>query len=225
MKKLALIVAAFACFSCAGADPAQKYPNMIANLDPVQLGSIEASFDLMFSTKLKSSAINVVFIPRENAVALEFRHDLIRYRQFWNQNARLYFIEALNRYNEDFTAKNLVYKYSKSRAAYGKTKGGLEWENFKFSSTYKSSPIFELGYRFRGQSPYFAVMQRSAKDEKGNTGGKAPMESSAFAMYFTKAQGEALAQLFRQDYLLELIGDNLTDEPPPVSNKPAGDVY
>ena len=225
MKKLLVIAAVFACFSCADVDMAKKYPNMAANLEPIPLGSIEASFDRMFSSKLKIYTINTAFHPRENAVVLEWGYELIKYRQFWDQNSRQAFIDALEKYNEDFNARNLVFKYSKSRAAYGKVKGRLEWENAKFTSTYKSSPVWELGYRFRNENPFFTVMQRLAKDERKNTGDRIPIESSAFAMYFTKAQGDVLAQLFRQDFLMGLISANAKDEKAPVLNEPAGDYY
>jgi hypothetical protein len=66
-------------------------------------------------------------------------------------------------------------------------------------------------------------MQRSAKDES-NVGDRAAMESSAFAIYFTRAQGEKLAQLFRQEYLLEKIGPNMGQTSPALI-EPEGDAY
>ncbi|MCL2880825.1 MAG: hypothetical protein FWF29_11325, partial [Treponema sp.] len=89
---------------------------------------------------------------------------------------------------------------------------------------YTSSPVLELGYRFRDNNPYFTVMMRSAKDESKNNGGSAPMESSSFGTYFTRAQGESLAQLFDQNFLLEKAGISDTQKPV-TGNDSALDLY
>lgn len=206
-----VIFAALACFSCGSVDMASRYPNMVADLDPFPLETIDVAFDQLFSSKPKINKVNVVFYPRENAVALEFRHELVRYRQFWNQTGRQQFTEALAKYKADFDNKNLVTKYSKSRSAYGRLKGRAEWETFKITSTYKSAPILELGYRFRGDNPYFTVLQRAAKEETG-INSEAHLESNQFAMYYTKAQADKLAELFDQNFLLQAAGVNTDDK-------------
>ena len=84
---------------------------MIADIDPFTIETIYVTFDAFFSSKLKETKVDVIFYPRENLVALEFRHELVRYRQFWDQAARKLFIDALALYKEDFAAKNLQFKY------------------------------------------------------------------------------------------------------------------
>ena len=225
MKKIMIICAALlACLSCTSIDMASRYPNMIADMDPLLIGTIEVSFDQVFTSRVKlNDEVKVIFYPRENTVALEFRHELVTYRQFWNLAARQRFIDALKLYKDDFDARRLVFKYNKSRAAYGKIQGKVEWETFKFTSTYKSSPLLELGYRFKGESPYFTVLQRSAKEETGAMSGS-QLESKQIPMYYTKAHGERLAEFFNQDFLHRIVG--YSDEQSfQDMNETQGDVY
>jgi len=148
----------------------------------------------------------VSFYPRENAVALEFKNNTGLYTQFWNQEGRRLFIDALNRYKEDFANQNLTSNYNKSRAAYGKVKGRFQWKTLKFSAAYRSSPVVELGYRFRDESPYFAVHQKAAKEESG-ANSEGIKESPQYSLYFTRAQAEELAALFDEAFLLKSIGN------------------
>jgi len=199
---LCAVMAVFV-FSCGSVKPAVN-PFMIADRDPFSLDSVNIWLDRTFSSKLKETEVEVVFAPRKNEVILEFRHDLLTYRQIWNEAARQRFIEALNLYNKEFDNKQLVNDYRKSRAVYGKDNLRFEWETFKFSATYKSSPVIELGYRFKGNAVYFTVLQRSAKEETSTSGRN--NDSPQYSTYFTRAQAEDLAKLFDQNYLLELTG-------------------
>ena len=221
MKKFLVVsVIALACVSCGHIAPVSKYPNMVADLDPYSIGMARVSFDRFFSSDVKENEVDVIFYPRENVVALEFRRETIRYRQFWNETDRGLFIDALNLYKADFAGKNLVDKYRQTRAAYGKFAGKIEWETFKFTMTYHASPVMELGYRFRGDTPYFSVLQRSARENSGANNG-ANLESLQFSLYFSRSQGDELAGLFAQEFLLGTLGDRVV----PVSDDSADDVY
>ena len=202
-KQLLWAAAVFLCFACKSTDPALKYPNMVENIDPFSLGTIEVFFDQIFSSPVKAGKVEVIFHPRENTVSLEFKYDLTRFRQFWDHSARQIFIEALKQYNDDFTDKKLVAKYNKSRAIYGKVKSQIEWETAKFTTTYRAAPLLELGYRFKGENPYFTVRQRSGRD-KTMLSNEKNMESLPISLYYTRAQGEKLAHLFNQDFLREM---------------------
>jgi len=213
MKKFSLIIAAvFAFFSCADIDMATRYPEMVADLDPFSIGTINASFDQLFTSKLKTQSIDVIFYPRENTVVLEFRHELVRYRQFWNQDARQRFANALIKYMDDFDNDKLINKYNKTRSAYGRFTGKVEWETFKFTSTYSASPTVELGYRFKGNSVYFTVLQRSAKEETGIMS-DSNLESKQFAMYYNRVQANKLVSLFDQTFLQEKAGVGVSGKP------------
>jgi len=211
-------VLAVLVFSCGSVKPVSN-PNMIADIDPVSLGSVNIWLDRTFSSQLKEITAEVVFIPRKNEVTLEFRHEMLTYRQFWKEAARQYYIEALSRYKEDFDNKNLVSNNRKTRTAYGKNTVRFEWETFKFSTTYRASPAVELGYRFKGAAVYFTALQRSANEESD----KNTRESPQFSMYFTRAQAEDLAKLFDQAYLLELVGG--AQETLPTVDAAGRDIY
>ncbi|MCL1927889.1 MAG: hypothetical protein FWG07_03730 [Treponema sp.] len=204
MKKyIVFLAAAVLAISCSHTEKAPSHPSMIANVDPFLIGSVNVSLDQLLSSQLKETAVEIVFYPRQNEVALEWSHNMAQYQQFWDEAGRQLFVEALNRYNEDFSNKKLTDTYNKSRAVYGKFKGRLLWKTLKFSATYSSSPFIELGYRFRNNAPYFATRQMAAKEESGVN--KSISESSASSMYFTRVQGEELAKLFDQAFLLKSL--------------------
>lgn len=209
----------FLVLSCTSSEPANRYPNMVANVDPISAGTVEAQFDRLFSSKLNKAEIEVIFHPRLNAVALEFRYEMIRYRQFWDEAARKQFIEALGSYKIDYEARNLTNRYRKTSSIYGRTRGRLEWETFRLARTRVSRPVIELGYRFRMDSPYFATLMRSAKEQDAPTG-ETPMDSQQIIMYLTRAQADELARLFDQTLLVGLLGgrDTQTGEEPMVDD-------
>ena len=189
-------------------DYAKKYPDMAANADPVSAGTAEAEFDRLFSSKLDKTEIEVVFYPRLNAVALEFKYELIRCRQFWNEAARRQFAAALEIYKADYAAQNLKNQYKKTRAVYGKVKGRTEWETFKYGKTRVAYPDIELGYRFAGETPFFTTFMQSAKQENDNTDDSQQLNSQQINMYFTRAQADNLVKLFDQSYLMALLEKN-----------------
>jgi hypothetical protein len=192
--------------SCSHVEKAVKYPNMAADIDPYSVGEVTVSLDQAFSASLKIEQAEVLFYPRENEVALEFSNNAGQYRQFWTQEGRRFFIEALNRYKEDFANQHLITNYNKSRAAYGKAKGRFQWKTIKISATYLSLPYVELGYRFRDNAPYFTVYQISAKEQSGSNK-EGIKESPHYSIYFTRAQAEELAKLFDDAFLLESLKD------------------
>jgi len=202
--------------SCQSVNPAKKYPNMVADVDPFSVGGVEAQFDRFFSPKVNKAEIDVVFHPRLNAVSLEFKYAFINYRQFWDEAARKQFAASLELYKRDFEDKKLINNYRKTRAVYGKVKGRVVWESFKFTKTHMSNPIIEIGYRFKEDRAFFTTLMRSA-EEVMNTGDSSnSVDSQQISMYFTRAQADELAKLFDQAYLLEILGTKagaVTDEP------------
>ena len=190
-------------FSCSHSNSAVKYPDMVADVDPFSIGSISASFDRNFSSQVRVETVEVIFYPRENEVALEFRLNMGQYRQLWKKEGRRLFIEAINRYKEDFENQRLTNKFSRTKRVYGRFKNRFQWKPLPVSATYRSSPVIELGYRFRDNSPYFTVYQNSAREESGNN--RDIKESPDFPVYFTRAQAEELARLFDEAFLLSSV--------------------
>jgi len=204
--KLLVIMAVFCTLSCGTVDYAKKYPKMVANVDPVSAGTISVQFGKFFSSSLKKVEVEVFFYPRYNAAVLEFRYELIRYRQFWDLESREQFTKALELYKVDYAARNLVDKYRKTRGIYGKSKIRVEWEAFKFAKTRVANPTVEIGYRFREKLPFFAILMRSAAEEPTDGDNSPRGESSQISIFFTRAQADELVKLFNQDYLMGLIG-------------------
>ena len=207
--------------SCKSVDLAKKYPNMIANADPFSIGAVEAQFDRIFSSKVNKVEVQAVFHPRLNAVSLEFRYEMMNYRQFWDESARKQFAASLEHYKRDFEGSKLIDKYRKTKAIYGNVKGRLEWEAFKYTKTRISNPTIEIGYRFKEKTPFFTTLMRSAKEVKSDMDSSTPVDSQPLNMYFTRAQADELVRLFDQARLIELLGMNdsaATDGPDTAEN-------
>ena len=204
--KLLAAAAVFCTLSCGTVDYAKKYPKMVANADPVSAGTVEIQLNKFLSSQLIKVDAEVIFYPRLNAAALEFRYELIRHRQFWDEEGRNQFAKALEMYKEDYAARNLIDKYRKTRAVYGKVPARVEWEAFKYTKTRISYPVIEIGYRFRNKLPFFTTLMRPAKieTEGGDTADRG--ESSQISMFFTRAQADELVKLFDQNYLMGLLG-------------------
>jgi len=215
MKQLITIISGIAVIllvlSCGSVDLSKKYPNMVANIDPFPIGTAEVQFDRFFSAKVNKVEIQAVFHPRLNAVSLEFRHDLYKYRQFWDEPARKQFAASLELYKKDFEEKKLLDKYRKTRAVYGKAKSHLEWEMFKYTKTRISNPMIELGYRFKEKTPFFATLMRVAKEVQDERDTSPSLDSPQVYMYFTRAQADQLVMLFDRAYLMGLLKER-TDE-------------
>jgi hypothetical protein len=197
--------------SCGSVDLSKKYPNMVANVDPFPVGSAEAQFDRFLSPKVNRIEIQVVFHPRLNAVSLEFRHDLLLYRQFWDQAARNQFAASLELYKKDFEERKLIDKFRKTRTVYGNVKGRLEWELFKYTKTRISNPTIDLGYRFKESTPFFSTFMRTAKEVPTEGESDPLVNSKQLYMYFTRAQADQLVMLFDQAYLIGLLREKTDD--------------
>ena len=192
--------------SCASIDPKKNY-SMVFDADPVLAGTVEVEFDRFFSSKDSKIKADVVFYPRINAVALEFRHEFIKYRQFWDEKDRQAIINSVNIFVNDFVNQSLIKNYRKTRAIYGKTNGRLEWETFKVAKTHVSYPLIEIGYRFIGSRPYFSTLMHTAREtnEFGDNIDYSMMDSRQINMYFTRTQSAHLAKILNQEYLIRLF--------------------
>jgi hypothetical protein len=197
----------------------------VANLDPIPAGSVEAEFPRMLSSAVEKKQINLVFCPRDNTVYLEFKYQTVTYRQYWTEANRSAFIAALEKYQGDYEAKNLVDRPYRTRRIYGTLKGMVQWGyplNLSILVLRLNSmgyPNYEVGYVFkqdssRRESPYFTVFQRETKDILMNNDVIEGKSSNIF-VYYTRAQAEDLANIFKQDYLMSLIRSSQAGDPTP----------
>jgi hypothetical protein len=188
---------------------------MLADMDPISVGTVEAYIDRAFSTSLNKVEMEAVFYPRYNTVALNFRYQATNYCQYWPQEGRELFVKAAESYKADYAAKKLGRKFSKTRRAYGRFTGKLEWSFTKHSELNVSSPLIDIGYGFRGpkgkETPFLTVSQSSAKAESPDDSDR--IDSIAIYLYFIRDQADSLARIFDQDSLLNFIEAKAYEEP------------
>jgi hypothetical protein len=204
--------------SCITIDPKKLYPDMVADQDPVSIGIIDAEFERPFFTRLDKRDVELVFLPRYNAVAFDFTYQLTNYRQIWSQEGREIFFKAVESYKADYASRNLGRKFSKTRRAYGKFKGKLEWSYSKHSDLSASSPVIEVGYSFQGEkgkeTPFLTVTQNSAREESSQQNDSSKLDSVPIKMFFTREQADELVRVINQESLLSsLVFSHDYDEP------------
>jgi len=171
----------------------------------IPIGEIEVQFSSFMSLgSLKKENVNVIYFPREDAVCLQYRREFITYHQFWSYNGRQTFITALQRYNEDYSSRDLELKSRKTKRKYGVVEGYLIWQMYTFTVQARANMNLELGYEFKDRAPYFLVNQREAeyKEEISRDNNRT---SATVPMYFTRAQAAELEALFDQNYLRGLV--------------------
>jgi hypothetical protein len=211
MKRLTTYILVIAVIllviSCQSVDLSKKYPNMIADIDPFSVGTFDAQFERFFSSRVRKTEVEAIFHPRHNYVSLEFRHELVTYRQFWDEPARKQFAAALELYKKDFENRKLTNNNKRTKSVYGKVKGHVEWLLTKFTKTRVSYPIIDIGYQFKENTPFFAVLMRSAKEVVTQEDDSDATYSQPVNMYFTRAQADVLAGIFDQARLIEIVGE------------------
>ncbi|MDR2446977.1 MAG: hypothetical protein LBD58_06760 [Treponema sp.] len=226
---LILVGMLFLFASCESSPPRQN-PNMVADLDPVEIGTVVIQFEKFFSSSLEAKEVKVFFDPRINAVYLTFKYQTLTYLQYWDKPNRDAFIAAVDRYKSDYNAQALLTKDSKSRTIYGEARGRTVWSTLanSFSERAVAHPKIHIGYSFKknasGQlTPYFTTLQLEAKAEADNTGSdNAPKKTSLrIRMYYTRAQAETLAAYFDDSHLMGLVRDFAK----PPSTIPVDDNY
>ena len=80
-----LLIVVILFISCASTEKAAKYPAMLANVDPFSLGFLYAQGSRNYSSKPSFIEMDVIFYPRQNEVALVFKHGASYFQQYWNQ--------------------------------------------------------------------------------------------------------------------------------------------
>ena len=215
---------AFFAVSCTSTRAQTRIPETVAvaDADPFSAGSIKITLDGPLGIGVRTADAEAIFYPRLNAVALEFRHDLVTYRIFWDPLARQHFTAAMELYDADYNSRKLVNRYRNTRDVYGKVAGRLEWQTMRFTANHISSPEIELGYRFRevdvnGEKRNSAFLTASASfpsDSDSDKPGSGPEPESStsgarsrISIYFTRAAAEDLAVIFDQSYLMGLLGE------------------
>jgi len=166
-----------------------------------QIGEVELQTEPPLGLgQLKKMAVPVFYFPDEDAVVLRFRPEFTTFQQCWSNKGRQSFIEALQKYNEDYSARTLDIKNNKSKRKYNVVKGYLIWQQFAFTTRARGNVKIEIGYIFKDNVPYFSINQLEAEyiDEISRGGNRS---SSIISLYLTRAQAAELAALFDKDFL------------------------
>jgi len=221
-KKLLIFFSLCILISACNTSGRVKVEDFKVNMNSPQttVGEIELQLDtLMGMGPLKKQTVTVLYFPREDVICLRYKYEFYNYNQFWDKRARLNFINALAKYNEDYDARNLQRGSGKSQQKYGTVRSYLVWQQFAFTVQAHANMSIDLGYTFKDRSPYFSVYQREAEyidsDARDNS-----RTSPVITMYFTRAQAAELSEIFEQYIIPE---NNLLDydeEPNTPANIP-----
>ncbi|GBU28834.1 hypothetical protein R84B8_02396 [Treponema sp. R8-4-B8] len=228
INKLLIIFALSITITACSTFKRAKVEDFTVNMNSPQvtIGEVEVQFEtLMGLGKLKKQSVSVLYFPKEDVVCLKYRYEFYTFHQFWNKKGRLNFISALQKYNEDYEARDLQKGNKKSQLKYGVVRSYLVWQMLSFTVQASGSMNIELGYTFKDKSPYFSLHQRSAEyiDDKSRDNNKT---SSVITMYFTRAQAAELSALFEHYIIKDEIPDEYQESYIPAKeNNPDKDAY
>jgi hypothetical protein len=176
-----------------------------------EAGSSEAYFERYLSIgNLKKSYVTVYYYPIEDAVCIQFKLQFADCNQFWDKAGREAFASALERYKDDYEQRNLGKASKKTaRRIYGSTQGLFVWKRTKIGAQAHGSPKVEFGYNIKSKAAFFTTTQLEAHYED-HIAKSRDQTSPVIMMYFTRAQAEAMAALFDEEYLKTLrLGPDL----------------
>jgi len=197
---IAVCVCLNACASLEKAKEPIKVDNLAVRFEA---GSAEAQFDKLLSSELEKQKLLIFYYPDDDIVCLEYRVNFYNYSLFWDEDNRTAFINALNRYKEDYEQRNLTAKkYLSAKRQYGTVNGLVMWYSFQKHAQGISYPDLEFGYYFKSNIPYFAVTQREAANVSETTNRQDAIPN--MVLYFTREQAGVIAGIFDQEYLLTL---------------------
>jgi hypothetical protein len=189
--------------SCAGgplAGPSRV--TKVTDPNPVSLGTADMATAKFFSAAgLNENEAKVLYYTDDDLASLEFRYQLVSYRQYWDEPARKVLLDSVSLYLNDSEAKNFPAKGAKARHAYGSIRGLVEWQQLSFFREFKALPYFDLGYSVKDADSYFTITQNEAQ-EVNYPGEKS--SSLRITLYFTPEQVQALAAIFAD---LSLVPD------------------
>jgi len=213
-RKYLLFILILSCFaflaSCGSLARQREKFTVSLNSPNVPIGEIETQFNPFMSIgSIKKSTVKALYYPREDAVCLQYRHELTTYNLFWSYSGRQTFITALEMYNKDYADRNLITQNRKTIRNYGVIEGYLYWQQFSFTVLAQANVNVDIGYQFKESAPkenapYFSVNQRDA-EFKEDAARENNRTSAVITMYFTRAQAAELAALFDQSFLKSLI--------------------
>ena len=204
---IALLLTALTLSACETTGRTEKEVFTVNLRSPqISMGEIETQFDNTFPMPgIKKGTATLNYFPDEDAVCLQYRLDFMTYHQFWSRSGRAAFINALEKYKEDYENRSLNSRGGNlTKRTYGAAGGYLIWQLSIYTTQARSAVNIEIGYSFKNNAPYFTINQREGffQDPLAE---RTVRETSQITMYFTRAQAEELAFFFDQQYLQGLV--------------------
>ena len=213
-KPIMLLLLCVFLSACATKRPQEDVFEVSLSSHNVVVGEVQAQFLRPVVTSLRADNITVLYFPAEDAVCLQYRADFIQYHQFWSRDGRQAFIKALEQYNADFEARNLVNNM-RSRQRYGSVEGFLIWQANNLAVQARGNMDVDLGYSFRERVPYFSINQGRAGYINPNIR-QNDRTSTVIPIFFTRSQAAQLAEMFDQFNLQQVVMPEAAAPPPTV---------
>jgi|GEM_PF-1559956 len=200
---LGTALAALFAISCT-TSPRMNKEEMFADMDPIELRTLSVGISRALLPGSKGGELLAVLYPREGAVSLEFTFSGNKNKLLLNKQAREGFIAALGEYLRLYEAHGLDREQKSSRPAFGIATAYHRWGVMTFNG--EAYPKIVFSYTFEDSSPYFTVFIPRMPNAiyKGISGSRVK-ESFDVALYFTRAQATALAELLDQDFLVQVV--------------------
>lgn len=158
----------------------------------------------------------MIFNPKTEMAGVQVNYQSAIFNILFDEKTRYQIADALSRYLEDYEGKRLVRKKnSKTRKIYGTGKCYVEWGTIKSMMYNYANTRVQFGYEFKGDSPYFCLIIKGAKNEQKNMGDYIAKESTEVQLYFTRTKARAFAAALSDDAIeaqrevyLQIMGED-----------------
>lgn len=222
------VLSVFLVVSCKSAP--QDLSNMVANIDPFDLGSCPVGINGMLFGNLETKDAVLNFAPRANIVVVNFSAQGGQYALSLKPETRTAIADAITRYYADFDQRSLQKKGRERKSIYGTAPSAISWGAASFLPTNaKALPVLQLGYTFIDESPYFTITMPASKNIMMTSDSDyVAKESIEIILYFTRAQAERFSSLMAKENLdKEIAARNVPTALLPAGQKElnAADTY
>ena len=158
----------------------------------------------LYLSKTKKRKCTFVHRPDTELAGFVVRYDSAQYASFFASEDRKAIINAIKNYTEDFEAKKLDRKLSKSERAYGEIKSYQEFGIADSLMKNYVKPKTYLGYKFFGKSAFFCIFFK-ATENLAEKMSDLPESSINQKYYFTRAQAQRLAEFLSDENVASLM--------------------
>lgn len=197
--------------ACATTHNDRDTKAVIANVDPFELGSFEASFSDFTGFMISKGTMTVDFAPRENRIILNLKNQGNMTHIYLDESARSAINASMNRYYDDFESRSLR-REGKANDAYGKISAYMEWGLLMINA--KGTAEIRMGYKFVDKSPYFTLtIPETANEIYEKAGGSRVRQSGFLQIFFTRSQATEFAKTLEQENLLAALREQRENMP------------